>query len=84
MLVNIFAVLATLAGGAMITVMCLQQASPDAGFSAAMGATGAGGGASRKGGMDELLEKLMKAGAVVWVACVLIIGLLEAHPGLGG
>ena len=83
MLVNIFAVLATLAGGAMIAVMCLQQASPDAGFSAAMGG-GGGGGASRKGGTDELLERVMKAGAVMWVACVLVIALLEAHPGWVG
>ena len=83
MLVNIFAVLATLAGGAIITAMCLQQASPDAGFSAAMGG-GGGGGASRKGGTDEVLERVMKAGAVVWVACVLVISLLEAHPSLGG
>ena len=71
------AVIGGLAGLAIIICICLQTASPDAGFSAAMG--GGGGGGSRKGGHDLLLERVLKASAVVWVAASLALAIAEAH-----
>jgi preprotein translocase subunit SecG len=55
----------------------MQTASPDSGFSAAMG--GGGGGGTRKGGHDLLLERALKVSAVVWVAAALAMAIAEAH-----
>lgn len=79
----IFSVTAAASGLAIIVTICLQTASPDAGFSAAMGG-GDSRAAHRKGGQDELLERILKVSAVVWVVCCLIIAWLEAHPGAVG
>jgi len=79
-------VIASLAGVAIITCICLQTASPDAGFSAALG--GGGDSASRKGGSDLMLERVLKVSAVVWLMSCLILAVLEARLGgsafLGG
>jgi protein translocase SecG subunit len=75
-----FTVVASLAGLAIVICICLQTASPDAGFSAAMGG-GSDSGASRKGGTDLMLERVLKVSAVVWVAACLILAVLEAHLG---
>ena len=72
-----FTVVAALSGLIIIACICLQTASPDAGFSAAMG--GGGGGASRKGGSDLMLERLMKISAVVWILACLALAIVEAH-----
>lgn len=74
-----FTIVASLAGLAIITCICLQTASPDAGFSAALG--GGGDSGTRKGGTDLLLERVLKISAVVWVAACLILAVLEAHLG---
>ena len=79
---NIFLmVVAALSGLIIVACICLQTASPDAGFSAAMG--GGGGGASRKGGSDLMLERLLKVSAVVWIVACLALAFFEAHAGVG-
>ena len=82
-MVIFLSVVASLAGLAIIACICLQTASPDAGFSAAMGG-GGGDASSRKGGTDMLLERILKISAVVWIFACLIMGVMEAHPTLGG
>ncbi|HEY3396599.1 MAG TPA: preprotein translocase subunit SecG [Armatimonadota bacterium] len=82
-----FTVIAALAGISVIACMCLQTGNPDAGFSAAMG--GGGDSSSHKGGADELLSRILKISAVVWILSCLFIAIMEAHPstfggGLGG
>ena len=80
-----FTIIASLAGAGVIACICLQTASPDAGFSAAMGGQSDSG--SRKGGSDLLLERALKISAVVWVFACLFLAVLEAHAGtlpLGG
>ena len=77
MLMIVLAVIGALGGLGIITCICLQTASPDAGFSAAMG--GGGGGGSRKGGQDLLLERILKVSAVVWIAAALALAIAEAH-----
>ncbi len=81
-MITFLTIVASLAGLAIIACICLQQASPDAGFSAALG--GGGSGASRKGGSDLLLEKVLKASSVVWIASCLLLAVLSAHPLWGG
>ena len=78
-----FTIIASLAGAAIVACICLQTASPDAGFSAALGGGGRDAG-SRKSGTDLLLEKVLKTSAVVWIVACLIIALLGAHPTIGG
>jgi protein translocase SecG subunit len=76
MFVTIFQVLAAVAGLAVIASMLMKTSSPDSGFSAAMGGGSSGGMGSRKGSMDELLDKVMIGGAIVWVlSCVLLSAL---------
>jgi preprotein translocase subunit SecG len=74
-----FAVIAGVAGLAIVVCICAQTASPDAGFSAAMG--GSSGGAAHKGGEDLLLERILKASAVVWILAAVALAVLEAHTG---
>ena len=81
-MIILFTVLASVAGIAIIACICLQSASPDAGFSAAMGG-GGGDSSSRKGAQDLLLERVLKVSAVVWVFCCLILAVLTAQPGAG-
>ena len=80
-------VVAALGGLGVIATMCLKTASPDAGFGAALGG-GGDAGSHRKGGTDELLEKLLKVSAVVWLTACFLIALLSAHlpatSGFGG
>lgn len=78
-----FTSVAAVSGLAIIVTICLQTASPDAGFSAAMGG-GDSKAAYRKGGQDELLERILKVSAVVWLVCCLVIAWLVAHPGVVG
>jgi len=78
MLMIVLAVIGALGGLGIIICICLQTASPDAGFSAAMGG-GGGGGGSRKGGQDLLLERILKVSAVVWIAAALALAIAEAH-----
>lgn len=77
MLMIVLAVIGGLGGLGIIVCICMQTASPDAGFSAAMG--GGGGGGSRKGGHDMLLERALKVSAVVWIAASLAMAIAEAH-----
>lgn len=77
MLAIALAVIGGLAGLAIITCICLQTASPDAGFSAAMG--GGGGGGSRKGGHDLLLERVLKFSAWIWILASLALAVADAH-----
>ena len=77
-----FQIIACLAGLAVIACIVLQTATPDAGFSAAMGG-GGGGDSSRKGGTDLLLERILKISAVVWLLACLILAMIEAHMGGG-
>ncbi len=77
-----FAVLASLSGIAIIACICLQTASPDAGFSAAMGGGGGGDSSSRKSGQDLVLERVLKASAVIWVISCLILAILRPGAGL--
>jgi protein translocase SecG subunit len=85
-MILVFSIIAGLGGLAIIASICLKTATADAGFSAAMG--GSSGGSHRKGGSDELLEKIMKVAAVLWIVACSIIALLAAHQGpaagLGG
>ena len=76
-------VVAALAGLMIVVCICLETASPDAGFTAAMGG-GSGGGASRKGGTDLMLERLLKVSAVVWIVAALALAFVEAHSGMVG
>ena len=77
MLVIALTVIGALGGLGIIICICMQTASPDAGFSAAMG--GGGGGGSHKGGQDLLLERVLKVSAVVWVMASLALAIAEAH-----
>jgi protein translocase SecG subunit len=73
-------VIASLAGIAVIASICMQNASPDAGFSAAMGG-GGGDSSSRKSGHDLMLERVLKFSAVIWVVSCLLLAVLESHRG---
>jgi preprotein translocase subunit SecG len=77
MLMILLSIIGGLGGLGIIICICLQTASPDAGFSAAMG--GGGGGGSRKGGHDLLLERVLKISAVVWIMASLALAIAEAH-----
>ena len=77
MLITMLAIIAALGGLGIVICICLQTASPDAGFSAAMG--GGGGGGSRKGGQDLLLERVLKVSAVVWIFACLALAIAESH-----
>jgi protein translocase SecG subunit len=75
-------IIAVLGALAIIACILMQTTTADAGFSAAMGG-GGGDSASRKGGTDLLLERILKASAVVWVLACLALAVLEAHSGGG-
>ena len=79
-MVIFFITIATVAGLAIVVAICLQTASHDAGFSAAMGG-GSGGGAARKGGTDLMLERLLKVSAVTWILACLALAIVQAHTG---
>ena len=79
-MIILFTILASLAGIAVIACICLETASPDAGFSAAMG-SGGGDSGSRKSGHDLVLERVLKFSAVIWVFSCLILAVLESHRG---
>ena len=67
-----------ISGIVLIAAVVMQTTKAD-GFSAAMGGGSADASRFRKGSKEDLLEKVTKASAVVWLVFMIIAAILWYH-----